>query len=434
MGSLDTLRNEFKQFLLALLESYVPGLSNLLFDGFVLVWIIAFTVFLHIILHVFIRRSLLKLASKTVGKWPQALLEGRLFQRVSFVLQGIVVHFQASLWLDEPSFLLRVIQGAASQWILLFGMLALFSVLNTFERLLNARTNKIRFPFRGLIQTIKLILSILFGLLAISLLMGKSPVILFSGLGALSAILLLVFKDAILGLVAGIQLSANQMLSVGDWLEMPKYGADGDVIDIALTTVKVQNWDKTITTIPTYALISDSFKNWRGMSDAGGRRIKRSVLIETSSIGFLDETLYLYLKKSDFLGSYLDEKSEAIKLANEEKKIDMSVRLNGRRLTNIGTFRNYMVSYLKSHPYIRQDMTLIVRQMDSSSNGVPIEIYAFTNTTSWNLYEDIQSDIFDHIFAVLPEFGLRIHEAPTGHDVRGLVGMQQTTEKQQVAE
>jgi miniconductance mechanosensitive channel len=434
MGSLDNSRDEFKQFLFSLLDSHVPGISNLLYDGFVLVWIIAVTLFLHILLHVYLRRSLLKFAHNRAGKWPQALLEGTLFQRVSYVIQGIVVHFQASLWLDEPSLLLRLMQGIASQWILLFGMLALFSVLNTSEKLLNARTSKIRFPFRGLIQTIKLIISVLFGLLAISLLMGKSPIILFSGLGALSAILLLVFKDAILGLVAGIQLSANQMLSVGDWLEMPKYGADGDVIDIALTTVKVQNWDKTITTIPTYALISDSFKNWRGMSDAGGRRIKRSILIETSSIQFLDEALYQYLKRSNFLGSYLEEKSLAIKHSNEVKQLDMSVRINGRRLTNVGTFRSYMVSYLKSHPYIRQDMTLMVRQLDSSSNGLPIEIYAFTNTTTWGFYEDIQSDIFDHIFAVLPEFGLRIHEAPTGHDVRGLMGIQKIADKEQIAD
>lgn len=432
MGSLDSLRDEFKQFLFSLLNTHVPGISNLIYDGFVIVWIVIVTLILHVILHVYLRRSLLQFANKRVGRWPQALLEGTLFQRVSYVLQGIVVHFQATLWLNESSFLLRLIEGIANQWILLFGMLAFFSVLNTFERLLNSRSNKIRFPFRGLIQTVKLITSVLFGLLAISLLLGKSPIILFSGLGALSAILLLVFKDAILGLVAGIQLSANQMLSVGDWLEMPKYGADGDVIDIALTTVKVQNWDKTITTIPTYALISDSFKNWRGMSESGGRRIKRSILIDTSSIHFMDVELYEYLNKADFLGSYLEDKAEEIKLANEKKQLDMSMRINGRRLTNIGTFRNYMVSYLKSHSGIRQDMTLIVRQLESSSDGLPIEIYAFTNTTTWRLYEDIQSDIFDHIFAVLPEFGLRIHEAPTGHDVRALVGNQQPAETLQI--
>jgi miniconductance mechanosensitive channel len=217
------------------------------------------------------------------------------------------------------------------------------------------------------------------------------------------------------------------MLSVGDWLEMPKYGADGDVIEIALTTVKVRNWDKTITSIPTYALISDSFKNWRGISDVGGRRIKRSILIETSSIRFLDDEMLQRLKKAELLGAYLEEK---IKLTGEENTAnptDMSIRMNGRRLTNIGTFRGYLISYLKAHPKINQDLTLMVRQLDSSSDGLPIQIYAFTKTTEWIEYEDIQSDIFDHVFAVLPEFGLRIHEAPTGHDVRSLVEKNEKT-------
>lgn len=426
MGSLQSLREQFKEYLLSLLNNHVPGISELVFDGFVILWVAFIALVLHVILHVFLRRSLMSLARKRIVPWQQALLDSNLFQRISYVFQGIVVHIQAGLWLDESSFMLQLIEGIAGQWILLFGLLAFFAVLNAFESLLNKRDNVVRFPFRGLIQTVKLIASVLVGLLAISILMGKSPVILFSGLGAASAILLLVFKDPVLGLVAGIQLSANRMLTVGDWLEMPKYGADGDVIDIALTTVKVQNWDKTITTIPTYALISDSFKNWRGMSESGGRRIKRSILVETSSIQFLDEELFAYLKKANFLGSYLEERSHEINLANEESKLDMTVRINGRRLTNVGTFRNYLVSYLKAHPHIHQGMTLIVRQLGATNNGLPIEIYAFTNTTNWNRYEEIQADIFDHIFAVLPEFGLRAHESPTGYDVRALVQNQQS--------
>jgi miniconductance mechanosensitive channel len=211
------------------------------------------------------------------------------------------------------------------------------------------------------------------------------------------------------------------MLSIGDWLEMPKYGADGDVIDIGLTTVKVQNWDKTITTVPTYALISDSFKNWRGMTDAGGRRIKRSLLINTASIRFLDDDMLKKLKKAELLGDYLEQKLKAINNANSEMEVDLSLPINGRRLTNIGSFRAYLVSYLKAHPSIRDDMTLMVRQLESSSEGLPIEIYAFTSTTKWIAYEDIQADIFDHVFAVLPEFGLRAHESPTGYDLQGLM-------------
>ncbi|MCR9262312.1 MAG: mechanosensitive ion channel family protein [Pseudomonadaceae bacterium] len=421
MGSLDSHRDQFKEFLLSWLEGHAPGISTFVFDIFVVLWITLVAIIFHLILHVFIRRLLVRISKARGNRWTKALLDNSLFHRLSYILQGAIVHIQAGLWLEEPSFLLPMIEGVADQWILLFALLAFFSVLNAFETMVTRRDTQNRFPFRGLIQTVKLIASLLIGMLALATLMGKSPLILFSGLGALSAVLLLVFRDPILGLVAGIQLSANQMLSVGDWLEMPKYGADGDVIDIALTTVKVRNWDKTITTIPTYALISDSFKNWRGMTDAGGRRIKRSVQIETSSIRFLDERLLQHLKKADLLDKYLEEMTQTVQRDNEERQLDMSVRINGRRLTNVGTFRAYLLSYLKSHPDIHQKLTLLVRQLEPSRDGLPIQIYAFTNTTNWNQYEDIQSDIFDHLFAVLPEFDLRAHEAPTGNDVRALV-------------
>lgn len=421
MNSMDALRSEFKQFLLSWLELHMHGFSEIVFNGIVVLWITLFALALHFFLQIFLHRSLIRLSNKYGQSWHHAFLENNLFRRLSYVVQGAVVHIQAGLWLDESSAMLRLIEAVSEQWMLLFGLLSLFSLLNILQSLMYHKAGRIHFPLRGLIQTVKLVVSLLIGLLAISMLMGKSPLILFSSLGALSAVLLLVFKDAILGLVAGIQLSANKMLSVGDWLEMPKFDADGDVIDISLTTVKVRNWDKTITAIPTYALISDSFKNWRGISDVGGRRIKRSVLIESNSIQFLDEEMLLRLKKSELLGAYLEEKIKLIEDENISKPMDLSIQMNGRRLTNIGTFRAYLVSYLKAHPKINQDLTLIVRQLDSSSEGLPIQIYAFTKTTEWIEYEDIQSDIFDHVFAVLPEFGLRIHEAPTGHDVRSLV-------------
>ncbi len=421
MSSTDGLRSDFKQFLLSWLEFHVPGFSEALFNGIVVLWIALFALALHFILQIFLRRLLVRISNKYGQQWHRTLLENNIFQRLFYVAQGAVVHIQAGLWLDEPSTMLRLIETVSEQWMLLFGLLSFFSLLNVLQSLMYQQANRIDFPLRGLIQSVKLVASLLIGLLAISMLMDKSPLILFSSLGALSAVLLLVFKDAILGLVAGIQLSANKMLSVGDWLEMPKYDADGDVIDISLTTVKVRNWDKTITSIPTYALISDSFKNWRGISEVGGRRIKRSVLIETNSIQFLDDEMLQRLKKAELLGTYLEEKIKLIEDENATKPIDMSIRINGRRLTNVGTFRGYLVSYLKSHPEINQNLTLMVRQLDSSSEGLPIQIYAFTKTTEWIQYENIQSDIFDHVFAVLPEFGLRIHEAPTGHDVRSLV-------------
>jgi miniconductance mechanosensitive channel len=417
-SSLEALRSGIKQSALAWLEVHAPGFSTVVFHGLVLLWIFLFALALNIVLHVVLLPMLVRFAKR---RWQRSLLTADLLRRLSYVLQGVVVQTQAVFWLDQSPSLLRLVEAVTHQWILLFSLLSLFSILDAFQSVVHRRVVPIQFPLRGLIQSIKLVASVLFVLLAISILMGKSPIILFSGLGALSAVLLLVFKDPILGLVAGIQLSTNNMLSVGDWLEMPKYGADGDVMDIALTTVKVQNWDKTITTIPTYALISDSFKNWRGMSDAGGRRIKRSVLLEISGIRFLDVEMLERLKKSNLLSSYLEEKMKKIAHANGDKLEETPISLNARKLTNVGTFRAYLVSYLKAHPGIHSDLGLIVRQLEPTGEGLPIQIYAFTNTTDWNEYEAIQSDIFDHVLAILPEFRLRAHEAPTGHDVRALV-------------
>ena len=418
---MDSPQNQIKNVVMSWLDNYSPAVSELMFDGLVFLWLIAFALVVHAFLHVFLRRFLLRLAEKKGGEWQKALLENTLFHRISYTLQGVIIHMQAGIWFEESSTAWQVIKGIADQWILLFGLLTLFSVLDTFQTVVYRKGRLVRFPFRGLIQTVKLIASLFVGLLAVSTLIGKSPLILLSGLGALSAVLLLVFKDSILGLVAGIQLSANQMLAVGDWLEMPKYGADGDVIDIALTTVKVQNWDKTITTIPAYALISDSFKNWRGMTESGGRRIQRSILIETQSIKFIDADLFNKLSKADLLGAYLPERLEEIEQENAKSNSDMSILMNGRRLTNIGTFRQYLLSYLTAHPGIHQNMTLMVRQLQPTAEGLPMQIYAFTNTTSWVAYENIQSDIFDHILAILSEFDLRVHEAPTGHDIKSLV-------------
>ncbi len=409
-----------REQLLNWIELQAPGPEGAASHLFVIIWIVVCA----IVIHSFLRRVVLRIISSfkfinIEGSWLHTLNSNRLFHHMAMVLQGVIVRIQAGVWLDEADFLNKLIGTVSDLWILFYGLMALFSFLDTFQAMINRRIEKSHVPLRGIIQTTKLILSLLIGLIGVSILIGKSPVILLSGLGALSAVLMLVFKDPILGLVAGIQLSVNNMLAVGDWLEMPKYNADGDVIDIGLTTVKVQNWDKTITTIPTYALISDSFKNWRGMSDSGGRRIKRSLLINTTSIRFLENKDLDHLMKSRLLEPYLKDKVESIKRLNS--KIDMTLLINGRRLTNIGTFRKYLFSYLSEHPAIHKDRTLIVRQLAPSSEGLPIEIYAFTNTTVWDEYENIQSDIFDHIFAILTEFDLLAHESPTGSDIRDLV-------------
>jgi len=275
---------------------------------------------------------------------------------------------------------------------------------------------------KSYVQLGKLALMLVGAIVIVAALIDRSPLILLSGLGAMSAVLMLVFKDTILSFTAGVQLSTNDMLRVGDWIQMPQVGADGDVVDIALHTVKVQNWDKTITTIPTWRLMSESYRNWRGMSEAGGRRIKRTLQIDAASVHFLTEADMDRLARIALLAPYLEEKREAVHATNTALGDGAATPTNLRRLTNIGTFRAYVQAYLRAHPGIHQGMTLMVRTMEPTAEGVPLELYCFTATTAWVRYEGIQGDIFDHLIAVLPEFDLRLYQSPTGHDIRAGLG------------
>ncbi|BEM12476.1 hypothetical protein SM14VA7_03020 [Serratia marcescens] len=383
--------------------------------------IVLISVAIHLVLHRVVLAALQRRGQQSQRVWQQAITQYKLFQRVALLLQGVIISIQATLWLQSGSQTQAVIVTAAQVWILAFTLLSLFSLLDTLLALLRQSPISNQLPLRGIFQGLKLVAAILIGIMIVSLLMGKSPLLLLSGLGAMTAVLMLVFKDPILGLVAGIQLSANDMLKIGDWLEMPKYGADGAVTDIGLTTVKVRNWDNTVTTIPTYALISDSFKNWRSMSESGGRRIKRSLNIDTGSVHFLSEEEQRSLQRNPLLHSYLNVKTQELSQHNQEIAVDLASPLNGRRLTNLGTLRAYLEAYLRAHPRIHQNMTLMVRQLAPTPEGLPLEIYAFTNTTVWAEYESIQADIFDHILAVIDEFGLRVHQTPTGNDLRGML-------------
>ncbi|WP_420067420.1 mechanosensitive ion channel family protein [Serratia ureilytica] len=383
--------------------------------------IVLISVVIHLVLHRVVLAALQRRGQQSQRVWQQAITQYKLFQRVALLLQGVIISIQATLWLQSGSQTQSVIVTAAQVWILAFTLLSLFSLLDTLLALLRQSPISNQLPLRGIFQGLKLVAAILIGIMIVSLLMGKSPLLLLSGLGAMTAVLMLVFKDPILGLVAGIQLSANDMLKIGDWLEMPKYGADGAVTDIGLTTVKVRNWDNTVTTIPTYALISDSFKNWRSMSESGGRRIKRSLNIDTGSVHFLSEEEQRRLQRNPLLHSYLNVKTQELSQHNQEIAVDLASPLNGRRLTNLGTLRAYLEAYLRAHPRIHQNMTLMVRQLAPTPEGLPLEIYAFTNTTVWAEYESIQADIFDHILAVIDEFGLRVHQTPTGNDMRGML-------------
>ncbi|MGY3871048.1 mechanosensitive ion channel family protein [Aeromonas crassostreae] len=391
-----------------------------------LVIAIGFILLTSLVLHLVLHRYVLVALTRQLGRWLQVWLppqlQQKMFNRFAFALQGAVLLAQAEIWLAGYSESLHLIETVAQLWILLFLLLASFCVLDCVLFISRRAPVGKTLPLRGIFQGVKLMGSILVGIVMLALLMGKSPIILFSGLGAMTAVLMLVFKDPILGLVAGIQLSANSMLNVGDWLQMDKYGADGEVTDIGLTTVKVSNWDKTITTIPTYALISDSFKNWQGMTEAGGRRIKRSINIDMTSVRFLTVDEQRQLKQAQLLAPYLSRKEQELSAYNQQQSDAISCPINGRHLTNLGTFRAYLQAYLQAHPAIRKDMTLMVRQLAPTSDGIPLEIYCFTSTTAWAEYEGIQADIFDHLFAVIGAFFLRLHQTPTGYDLRGLQG------------
>lgn len=309
-----------------------------------------------------------------------------------------------------------LIQNVASAFMIVAVVIAIGKALDMANALYARSPRAYRRSIKGYLQVVKIVFYAIATILVIAALIDRSPLLLLSGLGALAAVLMLVFKDTILSLVASVQLNSNDMLRVGDWIEMPQLNADGDVIDIALHTVKVQNWDKTITTIPTWRMINESYKNWRGMQESGGRRIKRSLLIDQTSVRFLTEEEREQMRRFLLIDDYLAEKAEELERWNAQLVGAGRDPVNTRRATNLGTFRAYVQHYLENHPRIRQDMTLLARQLQPTEAGLPIEIYAFTATTAWAQYEAIQADIFDHLLAILPEFGLRLFQQPSGAD------------------
>jgi miniconductance mechanosensitive channel len=343
-------------------------------------------------------------------------MKRQVFVRLSHLAPAMVLYAAAPIVLVEYASAVSLMRLVSLVYMIMVGLLVVDGFLNAAVDICQGYEFAKRLPIRGFVQVIRIVLYFAVAVGVVSLIVGKNPSALLAGMGAMTAVLLLVFKDSILGFVAGIQLSANQMVHIGDWIEMPQYGADGDVIDISLTTVKVRNWDKTISTIPAYALISDSFKNWRGMSESGGRRIKRSVCIDMNTIRFCDDAMLERFKHFQYISDYIEQKKTELVAWNNEKNIDASEPINGRRLTNIGTFRAYLVSYLRDHPKIHHDMTFLVRHLEPTGKGLPIQIYVFSKDQAWAGYEAIQADIFDHILAVIPQFGLAVFQEPTGND------------------
>lgn len=359
-----------------------------------------------------------KIVSRSQNTWDDLIFEQHVFTRLVFFIPLILFWFLIPKILEPESLI--------AHFLLVFAKVTIcFQVARTIGALLNVvknvskKTAKERYlPLNASIQVIKLIVYLVATILAISFILDKSPLYLLSGLGALTAVLLLVFQDTIKGLVASIQISANKMLAPGDWIEIPQYGADGDVLEIGLNTVKVQNFDRTVTTIPTYALISGSFKNWRDMFASGGRRIKRTITVDIASIHFYSKDKINELNNIRLLEPYLQSKTQEIAEHSQRLTIEEGDMVNQRQLTNVGTFRAYIEAYLKQHEKVHKNMTCMVRQLPATPTGLPLELYFFSNDQNWVNYEAIQADIFDHLFAMAPIFDLRIFQHPTGNDWR----------------
>ena len=350
--------------------------------------------------------------------WVVDLLHNKLFHRLAQMVPSLVIQFGLNLVPELSKTSNHFLGNVALAFTILFQVLALGALLNAlldiYARTAHARTRSIK----GYVQLAKMILYIFGAIIIVATLIDRSPLLLLSGLGAMSAVILLVYKDTLLSFVASVQLTSNDMLRVGDWIEMPQVGADGDVVDITLHTVKVQNFDKTIVSIPTWRMMSESFKNWRGMQQSGGRRIKRSLFIDASGIRFVRDDEELKLTQIHLLTDYIGRKQAELKSWNEAQGNVAALSANRRRMTNIGTFRAYALAYLNSHPDIQPEMTCMVRQMQATAQGIPLEIYCFTRTTAWADYERIQGDIFDYLLAVMPEFGLSLYQQPSGMDFR----------------
>lgn len=395
----------------------VPSLAKTLdqFVAFAIVLIIAFAA------DAVCRRILLKavahLVRKTKATWDDIVFDHRVMVHVSRMVAPIIIYiFIPVAFADTNSATLAFLQRICLIYIIITFLSFINSLLKAVYTVYSEREQLRDRPLKGMLQTVQVILWFVGAIIVVSILINKSPISLLAGLGASAAILMLVFKDSIMGFVSGVQLSANDMLKVGDWIAMPKYGADGTVIEVTLATVKVRNWDNTITTIPPYLLVSDSFQNWRGMKESGGRRVKRSINIDMTSVKFCTPEMLAKYRKIRLLKDYVEHTEQVIEEYNVEHDIDNSILVNGRRQTNLGVFRAYLTAYLKSLPDVNQELTCMVRQLQPTDHGIPMELYFFCAIKDWVPYEGVQADVFDHVLAIIPEFGLQVFQSPSGRD------------------
>lgn len=367
-------------------------------------------------------RAVTSAVRATPSKWDDALLDNRVISRLAHIAPALAVHYGIRFVASLPEGVVLLVRSVAGAYMVLTLAMGFSSLLNAIGQLYEkhdperARAR----PIKGYLQLFKLIVFALTTVLIVAVLFDRDPLLLLSGLGAMTAVLMLVFKDTILSLVASVQLSTQDMLRVGDWLEMPQLNADGYVIDMSLHTVKVQNWDRTITTVPTWRLINESFKNWRSMYESG-RQIKRSLYLDQTSVRFLTDDECQRLRRFALLDDYLSRKQTELDAFNKRLIEQGRDPVNGRRATNVGTFRAYVQAYIEAHEGVHPGLFRLVRQRPPGPTGLPLEIYCYTSNTGWAEHERVQADIFDHLYAILPEFGLRVFQAPSGADiVRGL--------------
>src|SRR5690554_129202 len=409
---MDIIRN----YILEMIEVFNlnEDITAIITDIIIVVGLVVISVFIYLLMKFIYSLTFKRVGKKSNNKFVKELFESKV---IPHLLKLIPTIFLMQMLVYTPS-----ISGVVNVIIIIFLAYIFLKLSMSTLDLINDLYVKYdedakKKPIKGILTFIKIIIVIIVLIIVISNLMGESPTVILAGLGAMSAVLMLIFQDSILGLVAGFQMSANDLVRIGDWIEMPKYGVDDNVMDVTLTFIQVENWDKTTVTIPAYKLISESFTSWRSVFDTGGRRIKRSVNIDVKSVKVLDDKLFDKLMKVDYLKEYLTSKKEEINKYNKELNTDTKVELNGRRLTNLGVYRIYLTEYLKNHPDIHPEMWRIVRQLQTTNTGVPLEIYAFSSKTSWADYERIMADIFDHIYATTNYFDLRIYQEPSGDDL-----------------
>lgn len=407
-----------KEWLLSI--GFTEGLTNVTYAVIVFFAILLLSIAADFLAKKIMLTVLTKFIRKTRTHWDDILLEKKVFNRLSHFAPAVIIYYTIGYALADYPELISVLKAGIYIYMIILSLLVLNSFIGALNDIYNTLPIARNRSIKSYIQVVKIILYFIGIILILSILMGKSPTYFLTGLGAMAAVLMLIFKDSILGLVGGIQISANDMVRLGDWISMPSQNTDGVVTEISLNTVKVQNWDKTISTLPTYSLVTESFNNWRGMEESGGRRIKRSINIDMKSVKFCTLEMIEKFKRIEVLKDYLIEKEQKLEKFNDEQDIDNSVLVNGRRLSNVGIFRKYLERYLKKHPLIHNDMTFLVRQLQPTEKGLPIEIYVFSKVQAWAAYEGIQSDIFDHVLAVIPEFDLKVFQNPTGDDFRRL--------------